>query len=86
MGQEKTSWIVNAYRFSQEENGKRVRQEEVEIIDSKKENGVETYIVQTKDGIQCTTVYNIFTNTYYADDIYGVIKNCPEKAKDEIEM
>lgn len=75
---------VWAYRHSQEVDGKRVRQEEVEIIDSKTESGVTTYIVKTQDGIQCTAIYNIFTNSYYADDIYGVVENRPKKRDKEM--
>lgn len=68
---------VLAYRYSQEVDGQRKEKEEVEILDSKTENGVTTYIVKTQDGITCTAIYNIFSNSYYADDIYGVIEKAP---------
>ncbi len=76
---------VMAYRHSQEINGQRSKKEAVEIVDSRTENGVTTYIVQTQDGIQCTAVFNIFTNAYYASDVYGVIEK-PAKQKNEAEM
>ena len=73
---------VLAYRHSQEEDGKRTQKEEVSIIDSRTENGVTTYIVRTQDGIECTAIYNIFTNSYYADDVYGIIESEPRKSRD----
>lgn len=75
---------VLAYRHSQEENGRRVRQDEVEVIDSQTKDGVTTYIVKTKEGIVCTAIYNIFTGCYYASDIYGVIDNY--RPKRDMEM
>ena len=63
-----------AYRHSQDTDGKRTQQEEVEIIDSRTERGVTTYIVRTQDGIECTAIRNIFTNAFYADDVHGVIR------------
>lgn len=75
---------VLAYRHSQEENGRRVWQDEVEVIDSQTENGVTTYIVKTKEGIVCTAIYNILTGCYYASDIYGVIENY--RLKSDMEM
>ena len=73
---------VLAYRHSQEVDGKRTRKEEVSIIDSRTENGVTTYIVRTQDGIECTAIYNVFTNSYYADDVYGIIESEPRKSRD----
>ncbi len=73
---------VLAYRHSQEVDGKRTQKEEVSIIDSRTENGVTTYIVRTQDGIECTAIYNIFTNSYYADDVYGIIESEPRKSRD----
>ena len=32
-----------------------------------------TYVVQYED-IKCTAVFNPFTNQFYADDKYGIIK------------
>lgn len=25
-------------------------------------------------GVKCTAIFNIFTNSYYADDLYGIVK------------
>lgn len=65
---------VFAYRHSQEVDGRRAEKEEVSIVDSRTENGVTTYIVRTQDGVECTAIYNPFTNAFYADDVYGVIE------------
>ena len=73
-----------AYRHSQDTDGKRTQQEEVEIIGCQTDRGVTTYIVRTQDGIECTAIYNIFTGAFYADDVYGVIK--PEARKRGFEM
>ena len=75
---------VLAYRHSQEVDGRRIRQEEVEILDGRMEEGITTYIVRTQDGIVCTAIFNIFTGTYYADDIYGVIDNAQNKGAMEM--
>ena len=56
----------------------------MEIIDSRTERGVTTYIVRTQDGIECSAIYNIFTGVFYADDVYGVIE--PEARKRGFEM
>lgn len=77
---------VLAYRHSQEVDGRRIKQEEVEILDGRMEEGVTTYIVRTQDGIVCTAIFNIFTGTYYADDIYGVIDNGTYRKKEDMEM
>lgn len=73
-----------AYRHSQDTDGKRTQQEEVEIIGCQTDRGVTTYIVRTRDGIECTAIYNIFTGAFYANDVYGVIK--PEARKRGFEM
>ena len=75
---------VLAYRHSQEVDERRIRQEEVEILDGRMEEGITTYIVRTQDGIVCTAIFNIFTGTYYADDIYGVIDNAQNKGAMEM--
>lgn len=51
------------------------QREEAEIIGKnyKGWDGTE-YIVLTKDGVKCTAIYNPFVGIYYADDIYGIIK------------
>lgn len=75
---------VFAYRHSQELDGKRKNQEEVEIIDRKNENGTTTYVVKTSDGIYCSAIYNIFADAFFADDVYGVIENY--RPKRDMEM
>ena len=45
-----------AYRHSQDADGKRTQQEEVEIIGCQTDRGVITYIVRTRDGIECTAI------------------------------
>lgn len=77
---------VLAYRPSQEVDGRRIKQEEVEILDGRMEEGVTTYIVRTQDGIVCSAIFNIFTGTYYADDIYGVIDDFAQNKKGDMEM
>lgn len=77
---------VLAYRHSQEVDGRRIKQEEVEILDGRIEEGVTTYIVRTQDGIVCSAIFNIFTGTYYADDIYGVIDDFAQNKKGDMEM
>ncbi len=46
-----------------------------------------TILKHTKDdkyivdycGVKCTAIFNIFTNSYYADDLYGIVKEkCDE--------
>lgn len=51
------------------------KREEVEIV-GKNYKGLDgtKYIVLTKDGVKCTAIYNPFVGIYYADDIYGIIK------------
>ena len=50
------------------------------------EEGVTAYIVRTQDGIVCTAIFNIFTGTYYADDIYGVIDDSTYRKKEDMAM
>lgn len=47
------------------------KREEVELI---KKIGDNNYLVETNDGVKCTAIYNPFVGIYYADDIYGIIK------------
>ena len=55
---------VIAYRHSQETDGQRTHTEEVEIIDSRTERGVTTYIVRTQDGIECSVLSTIFLRAF----------------------
>lgn len=47
------------------------KREEVEFI---KKIGNNNYLVETNDGVKCTAIFNPFVGIYYADDIYGIIK------------
>lgn len=47
------------------------KREEVELI---KKIGDNNYLVETNGGVKCTAIYNPFVGIYYADDIYGIIK------------
>lgn len=75
---------VLAYRHSQEENGRRVRQDEVEIIDKRYKDSITTYLVKAKEGTVCTAIFNSLTGCYYADDLYGIVENY--HAQNEMEM
>lgn len=44
---------------------------EVTII---KENDVNNKYIVEYNGIKCTAIFNIFTCSYYADDIYGIVE------------
>ncbi len=85
--QQSEKQTVLAYRHSQEVDGKCAQKEEVEILGQSTENGVTTYVVRTRDGIQCTAIFNIFTNAYYASDVYGVIvRTEPARQQNDAEM
>lgn len=73
-----------AYLYSKEKDGKQGPQEQVEILDNKIENGEKTYLVKTESGIICTAIFNFFTNTFYADDVFGIVENNSQKR--DIEM
>ena len=47
--------------------------DEVTVLDSRQDGAQTVYIVDYK-GVKCTAIFNWFTNTYYADDKYGIIK------------
>jgi len=65
---------VLAYLQSKQIDGKNGAKEEVELIDAKTENGITHYIIKTSSGLVCSAIHNVFTNSYYADDVYGIIK------------
>lgn len=75
---------VFAYRYSNELAGTEMKQQEVELLESKTENNTTTYIVKTRDGIYCTAIFNPFSCCYYADDVYGVVENY--RPKRDMEM
>lgn len=37
-------------------------------------NGRQTMYIVDYRGVKCTAIFNYFNCTYYADDIYGIIK------------
>ena len=47
--------------------------DEISILDSRQESDHVVYIVDY-NGVKCTAIFNWFSNTYYADDKYGIIK------------
>lgn len=47
------------------------KREEVDLLEKRGDND---YVVRTNDGVKCTAIFNPFVGIYYADDIYGVIK------------
>ena len=47
--------------------------DEVTVLDSRQDGAQTVYIVDYK-GVKCTAIYNPFSNAYYADDKYGIIK------------
>ena len=65
---------VLAYLHSKKVNEKQGDKEEVEIVGKNDNFGTVTYIVKTQSGIKCTAIYNPFSCAYYADDIYGIIR------------
>lgn len=77
---------VSAYCYSNELAGTEMKQQEVELIDSRTENGVTTYFVKTNEGIVCKAIFNVFTCCYYADDVYGVVNRDKLPTKSDMEM
>lgn len=55
-------------------HSKNGKEELVAVYDKKTVDGCTTYFVETKDGMKCTAIYNPFVGCYFADDIYGIIK------------
>ena len=47
--------------------------DEVTVLDSRQDGAQTVYIVDYK-GVKCAAIYNPFSNAYYADDKYGIIK------------
>lgn len=45
---------------------------EVEILNKVGDND---YIVLTPDGVKCHAIFNIFTNYFFADDVYRIEKD-----------
>lgn len=49
------------------------KEAEVTVIGETHDNAQTIYIVEY-GGVKCTAIFNIFTNCYYADDVYGRIE------------
>jgi hypothetical protein len=65
---------VLAYLHSKKVGETQGEREDVEILESSMDyNRVTTYIVKTQAGVKCTAIFNPFSCSYYADDIYGII-------------
>ena len=47
--------------------------DKITVMDSRQDGAQTVYIVDYK-GVKCTAIYNPFSNAYYADDKYGIIK------------
>lgn len=47
--------------------------DEITVLEERQKGNQKYYIVKYKD-IFCTAIFNGFTCSYYADDVYGVIK------------
>ena len=47
----------------------------VQEVDLINKTGDNTYLVLTSQGVLCNAIFNVFRGLYYADDIYGVVKN-----------
>ena len=47
--------------------------DEVTVLDSR-QDGAQTVDIVDYKGVKCTALYNPFSNAYYADDKYGIIK------------
>lgn len=44
--------------------------DEITVLEELQNGGQTTYIVDYR-GVKCTAIFNWFTCTYYADDVYG---------------
>lgn len=47
--------------------------DEITVLDERMNGRQTTYIVEY-GGVKCIAIFNPFTCTYYADDVYGIIK------------
>lgn len=48
--------------------------EEVELLEKRDFPNGGHYLVLTNGGVKCTAIFNPFVGIYYADDIYGIVK------------
>ena len=47
--------------------------DEITVLNKKKDGRQTIYIVDYR-GVKCSAIHNPFNCTYYADDIYGIVK------------
>ena len=47
--------------------------DEITVLDIKEDGRQTIYIVDYR-GVKCSAIHNPFNCTYYADDIYGIVK------------
>lgn len=50
------------------------QREEVNLLEKREFSNGGQYLVETKDGVKCTAIFNPFVGIYYADDIYGKVE------------
>lgn len=67
-------YAVRAYIYSLNKGkSQSTETDEVTILGEKTDGTQKLYIVDYK-GIKCSAIFNWFSCAYYADDVYGVIK------------
>lgn len=49
--------------------------ETVQDVTMLSKRGDNDYLVMTSSGVICTAIFNPFVGLYYADDLYGVVKD-----------
>lgn len=47
--------------------------DEITVLEEREDGQQKTYIVDYR-GVKFTAIFNIFTNSFYADDVYGRIE------------
>lgn len=45
-----------------------------EVVDIIKVEGDNKYIATLDNGVKCTAIFNPFVCLFYADDVYGIVK------------
>ncbi len=49
--------------------------DEITILEERNDTSRGKYYIADYKGIKCTAIFNGFTCSYYADDVYGKIEN-----------
>lgn len=65
---------VMAYLRSKKTGEEQGDKEEVTLIRRSTTGSTTIYMVITEIGIKCSAIFNPFSCSYYADDIYGIIR------------